>query len=395
MKDQLIQHTKNAFQEHFGGSPDYIFLSPGRINIIGEHVDYNDGFVLPAAIDKYICFAIREKKGSAICEMFAKDLDDFYSFDASKVILKGEKVWTNYLLGVIDEIQKKGKKIGGLEVVFSGNIPMGSGLSSSAALECGFGYALNTVFNLNLSKEEIVLIGQKSENTFVGVNCGVMDQFTSVFGKDEKVIFLNCNSLEYQYYDAKLQDYSFVLLDSCVKHTHLTSGYNDRRKEVEEGKEILWKYFKEMKTFRDCTLEMLETVKEEMSENIYKRCFYLIKEIKRVEEAVKALQKQDIKYLGNLLSETHHGLSQEYEISCPEIDFLVEETLKLHGVAGARMMGGGFGGCTINLIKTDQVESVINTIKPIYKQAFGIDMKVYQVKISDGIKEYKENEYSL
>lgn len=395
MKNQLVQKTKRAFQHHFGDPPKSIFLSPGRINIIGEHVDYNDGFVLPAAIDRYICIAITERKDSDICRIMAHDFNDFYEFTISDEMIKAPSVWVNYLLGVVDEINNKGKKLKGLDMVFSGNIPMGSGLSSSAALECGFAYALNNVFNLNFTKEEIVLIGQKAENNFVGVNCGVMDQFASVFGKDDKAVMVNCDSLEYEYFDAKLEDYSLILFDSCIKHTHLTSGYNDRREEVEEGKRIIRNHFPEMVTFRDCSREMLNAVKDELSDKVYKRCLYVIEEIRRVEDAARSLAGKDYEKLGRLLTETHHGLSKEYEVSCPEIDFLVDETLKLEGVAGSRMMGGGFGGCSVNLIKTNYVRQVIDKVKNQYKKAYDIEMNVYEVKISDGTHQYKENEYSI
>lgn len=395
MKDLLIQKTKDAFHHHFGMNPNYVFLSPGRINVIGEHIDYNDGFVLPAAIDKYICFAINKRSDSDICRMIAHDFNDFYSFNLVEEILKSSSIWANYLLGVADEIKKTGRELGGLDLVFCGNIPIGAGLSSSAALECGFAYALNTIFNLNLTKEEIVLIGQKSENNFVGVNCGVMDQFASVFGKNGKAVMVNCDSLEYEYFDATLDDYRLILFDSCIKHTHLTSGYNDRREEMEKGKEITKNHFNEMITFRDCTHEMLDSLKNELGDKIYKRCKYVIEEIKRVEDAAQSLAEKDFKRLGKLLTQTHYGLSKEYEVSCCEIDFLVEQTLKLEGVAGARMMGGGFGGCSINLIKNENVYDVINKIKDIYKQEYSIDMNVYEVKISEGTHQYIENEYSI
>ncbi|WP_415326922.1 galactokinase [Chryseobacterium sp. MMS23-Vi53] len=395
MKDQLINCTRNAFQKHFNQVPDYIFLSPGRINIIGEHVDYNDGYVLPAAIDKYICLAIRKNSESNDCKIFSYDLNESFSFKINEKIEGDSPMWVKYLLGVAEEIRKTGKRIEGMEVVFSGNIPMGAGLSSSAALECGFAYALNSIFNLNFTKKEVVLIGQRSENQFVGVQCGVMDQFASVFGQKDKAVMLSCDSLDYQYYDAKMDGCSFILLDSRVKHTHLTSGYNDRRKEVEKGKKIIHDNFNEMETFRDCTHEMLDSVRGELGEIIYKRCLYIIEEIKRVEVAAKAIYNQDFKLLGELLNQTHFGLSKQYEVSCPEIDFLVEETIKMDGVLGARMMGGGFGGCSINLIKNENVAEVTEKIKKIYKSAYHIDLKIYEVKISDGTKEYKENEYSI
>jgi len=394
MQENLINYTKEAFRSFFQSEPGRIFLAPGRINIIGEHVDYSDGFVLPAAIDKHICFAVKKTDDSKI-SFFAKDFNDSFSFDINEKQFPVSQTWVNYLLGVFNVIQESGKEVGGLQISFSSTIPMGSGLSSSAALECGFAYILNEIFDLNLTKKELALIGQKSEHTFVGVKCGIMDQFSSVFGKEHQVIMLDCNSLEHQYFEANIEGYSLVLFDSCVKHTHLTSGYNDRRNDVDNGKKILWIKFPEIEKFRDFTIEMLDEARAEMGETSYKRCFYLLKEIKRVEKAARALSEGDTEYLGKLLNETHFGLSAEFEVSCDELDFMVEETLKETGVLGARIMGGGFGGCSINLIKDENVNGVIENITAKYKTAFNIEMKVYRVKISDGINEYKENEFVI
>lgn len=395
MQEKLINDTKEAFRSAFQTEPESIFLAPGRINIIGEHVDYSDGFVLPAAIDKYICFAVKKTDDSETCTFFAIDFDDSFSFNVHQKQTPVEKVWVNYLLGAFNAIQERGKSVGGLQIAFSSTIPMGSGLSSSAALECGFAYILNQVFDLNLTQKDLALIGQKSEHTFVGVQCGIMDQFASVFGKEDKVIMLDCNSLDHQYFNANLNDHSLVLFDSCVKHTHLTSGYNDRRKDVDEGKKVLWKKFPQIGKFRDFSFSMLDEVRQEIGEVSYKRCLYILKETKRVEKAAKALSEGDVEYLGALLNETHAGLSTEFEVSCEELDFLVEETLKESGVLGARMMGGGFGGCSINLIKDENADEVIEKIAEKYKADFDIEMKVYRIKISDGIKEYKRNEFVI
>ncbi len=388
--EKLINHTKEAFQTAFHSEPEHIFLSPGRINIIGEHVDYSDGFVLPAAIDKYICFAVEKVENSDICTFFAKDFNESFSFNSKEKQSPVPQTWVNYLLGVFNAVQEEGKSIGGLNIAFSSTIPMGSGLSSSAALECGFAYILNQLFNLGFSKKELAVIGQKSEHTFVGVQCGIMDQFASVFGKEGKVIMLDCHSLDHQYFNADLKGFKLVLFDSCVKHTHLTSGYNDRRKDVDKGKKALSEKFSHITKFRDFSVEMLNEVREEIGEISYKRCLYLLKEIERVGHAAEALSENNPERLGKLLNETHSGLSKEFEVSCNELDFLVEHTLQEAGVIGARMMGGGFGGCSINLIKEDQVENVINRIRGKYEAEFNIQMKVYEVKISEGIKEYQQ-----
>jgi len=387
MKKKLIQQTTEHFEKIFQKTPDYIFLSPGRINIIGEHVDYNDGFVMPAAINKYICFAI-SKNDNSECMLVAKDLNETCKFDLNDELKPVDKMWVNYILGVLHQLKNKGLT-NGFNIVFSSTIPMGAGLSSSAALECGIGYAMNKLNNLGLTKEEIALIGQNSEHTFVGVNCGIMDQFASVFGKKNCVIKLDCNTLEYEYFKADFKKYSLLLLDSNVKHTHLTSGYNVRRQEVEQGLAMIKQHFPEVKTFRDCTEIMLLGLKEQLGETIFKRCRFVVREIQRVRDAAKALTNSDFKKLGELMSETHEGLSKDYEVSCEEIDFLVDAVRHEKTVLGSRMMGGGFGGCSINLIEKGSEKELIEKISAEYHAAFGIELKAYKVKISKGSTLYK------
>lgn len=383
MKKKLIKETSQKFQKVFQKTPDYIFLSPGRINIIGEHIDYNDGFVLPAAINKYICFAISKNENSE-CAIIAKDLNETFNFNWNDELKPIDKMWVNYILGVLYQLKDQKFEMQGFNMVFSSTIPMGAGLSSSAALECGIGFALDTLFNLGLSKKEIALIGQKSEHTFVGVNCGIMDQFASVFGKKNKVIKLDCTTLDYEYYKADFKKYSLLLFDSKVKHTHLTSGYNVRRKEVEKGLSILKKNFPEVKTFRHCNENMILELRNKLGETLFKRCLFVVKEIQRVQDAVKAIENSDFKTLGKLMTETHLGLSKEYEVSCEEIDFLVSAVKNEKSVLGSRMMGGGFGGCSINLVEKGSENELINKIAEQYKTTFGIDLKSYKVKISKG-----------
>ena len=389
MKKKLIQQTSEHFEKIFNNKPDYIFLSPGRINIIGEHVDYNDGFVMPAAINKYICFAV-SKNDASDCTLIAKDLNEAYKFDLKDELKPIDKMWANYILGVIHQLKENHRLSQGFTIVFSSTIPMGAGLSSSAALECGIGYAMNKLFDLGLTKEEIALIGQKSEHTFVGVNCGIMDQFASVFGKKNKVIKLDCNTLEHEYYNADFKKYSLLLLDSNVKHTHLTSGYNVRRQEVEEGLKIIKEHFPEVKTFRDCNNEMIVSLKDKLGDVIFRRCHFVVNEIQRVQDAATALSESNFKELGKLMSETHHGLSKEYEVSCDEIDFLVNAVANEKTVLGSRMMGGGFGGCSINLVEKGSENELIETISEQYRTAFGIELKAYKIKISKGTTEYKK-----
>lgn len=394
MKKKLIQHTSEHFEKLFHNKPEYIFLSPGRINIIGEHVDYNDGFVMPAAINKYICFAISKNENSE-CALIAKDLNEAYKFDLKDELKPINKMWVNYILGVLHQLKERNFQLSGFTIVFSSTIPMGAGLSSSAALECGIGFAMNTLFDLGLTKEEIALIGQKSEHTFVGVNCGIMDQFASVFGKKNKVIKLDCNTLKHKYYKANFKNYSLLLLDSNVKHTHLTSGYNIRRHQVEEGLKIIIYHFPKVKTFRNCTENMLLELKEKLGDTVFRRCHFVVKEIQRVQDAAVALSQFDFKKLGELMSETHQGLSKEYEVSCDEIDFLVDAVQHEKTVLGSRMMGGGFGGCSINLVEKGTEEALIKTISERYADAFGIELKAYKVKISKGTTLYKDNHAAI
>jgi len=383
MKKKLIKNTSEAFEKQFQHKPEAIFLSPGRINIIGEHVDYNDGFVLPAAINKYICFVI-SKNDTGTCTIVAKDLNDAYKFHINDELKPINKMWVNYILGVLHQLKLKGFPNKGFEIVFSSTIPMGAGLSSSAALECGFGYALNNLFDLKLTKEDIAKIGQQSEHLFVGVKCGIMDQFASVFGKKKKVIRLDCTTLEYDYHNADFKKYSLLLLDSHVKHTHLTSGYNVRRQEVEEGMTIIKNNFPEVKSFRDFTKEQLLILQESLGLILYKRCHFVVSEIQRVRDAVEALETSDYKKLGQLMYATHDGLSKEYEVSCPELDFLVTSVRNDVKVIGARMMGGGFGGCSINLVEKGSEDKLIARVSDAYRNAYGIELSAYKIKISKG-----------
>ena len=389
MKKKLIQQTTNHFELLFHQKPEYLFLSPGRINIIGEHVDYNDGFVLPAAINKYVCIAI-SKNETAHCKIIAKDINEIIEFDLNDALLPNKDMWINYILGVLHQFQEKKLPIKGFNVVFSSTVPIGAGLSSSAAVECGFAFALNEMFQFKLSKQEIALIGQKSEHTFVGVNCGIMDQFASVFGKRNHVIQLDCTTLEYEYHIADFKNYSLLLLDSNVKHTHLTSGYNERRIEVERGLSIIQKHYPEINTFRTCSEEIILELKEQLGATIFKRCHYVVKEIKRVQKATDALENSNFIELGNLMTQTHEGLSKEYEVSCDELDYLVEIAIKEKTVLGARMMGGGFGGCSINLVEKGSEDYLIAKATENYYSKFGISLKAYKIKIAKGTSRYNQ-----
>ena len=386
MNTPLIQSTTDFFEKSFGSSPQKIVLSPGRINIIGEHIDYNDGFVLPAAIDKVICFAF-EKTNSDTSTIVAIDLDESFEINLENPVTLNEVIWTNYFRGVLQQIQNKGLIIGNFNCVFSSTIPIGSGLSSSAALECGFLYGLNELFHLNITPVDLALMGQSAEH-WVGINCGIMDQFASVMGKENQVIKIDCRTLEYEYHKADFSDYSLVLFDSNVKHSLFTSAYNQRRQECEQGLAILTAHFLEVTSFRDATEEQLLSLQDTMSEDVFKRSHYAIKEIKRVTLACEALDRGDILTLGKLLFETHDGLSNEYEVSCAELEMIVDTLKQEPAVIGSRMMGGGFGGCTINLIKKGEEDAIKTKLTQLYQAAFGIELKTYEVKISNGTSLY-------
>jgi galactokinase len=386
MNTPLIQSTTDFFKKTFGSSPQKIVLSPGRINIIGEHIDYNDGFVLPAAIDKVICFAF-VKTNSETSTIVAIDLGESFEINVENPVTLHEVIWTNYFRGVLQQIQNKGLIIGNFNCVFSSTIPVGSGLSSSAALECGFLFGLNELFHLDIKPVDLALMGQSAEH-WVGINCGIMDQFSSVMGKANQVIKIDCRTLDFEYHNADFSNYSLVLFDSNVKHSLFTSAYNQRREECEQGLAILSSHFPEVESFREASEEQLLSIKDSMTEDVFKRSHYVIKEIKRVTLACEALDNGDIVTLGQLLFETHEGLSKEYEVSCPELDMIVDTLKKEPAVIGSRMMGGGFGGCTINLIKKGEEDAIKTKLTQLYHATFGIELKTYEVRISNGTSLY-------
>lgn len=386
MNTQLIKFTTAFFEKTFGSTPQKIVLSPGRINIIGEHVDYNDGYVLPAAIDKIICFAF-EKTNSKTSKIVAIDLSESVEINIEEPLALDDAIWTNYFRGVLQQLKNNGLAIGGFNCVFSSNIPVGSGLSSSAALECGFLYGLNELFHLKIKPVDIALMGQSAEH-WVGINCGIMDQFASVMGKENQVIKIDCRTLEYEYHKADFSGYSLLLFDSNVKHSLFSSAYNQRRQECEEGLAILTAHLPEVTSFRDCTEAQILSIKDKMTEDVFKRSYFAIKEIKRVTLACEALDRGDILTLGQLMFDTHIGLSKEYEVSCAELDMIVDTLKKESAVVGSRVMGGGFGGCTINLIKKGEEEAIKTKLAQLYQATFGIELKTYEVTISNGTSIY-------
>ena len=386
MNDILINKTVSHFKETFGSEPSKIVLSPGRINIIGEHIDYNDGYVLPAAIDKVICFAFA-KNNTNTTKVIALDLNDSFEIDVTAEVNLDDNAWTNYIRGVINQLKINGFQLEGVNCVFSSNIPVGSGLSSSAALECGFLFGMNDLFNLNIKPIDIALLGQKAEH-WVGIKCGIMDQFSSVMGQEDKVIKIDCRTLEYTYHEANFSDYSLILFDSNVKHSLMTSAYNERRQQCEEGIAIVKANFPEIKSFRDCTEQTIIDLKDKMSHDVFRRSLFVVKEINRVIQACEALDNGNIELLGELMFATHDGLSKDYEVSCEELDLLVDLAKAEPAVIGSRLMGGGFGGCTINLVKKGQEQIIKDKFSKLYTEAFGIELKIYDVKVSNGTSLY-------
>ena len=370
------------FKELYLKTPTLVVRGPGRINLIGEHTDYNDGFVLPAAIDKAIYFAIAPREDET-CNVYAFDLNSSDTFKIS-TIQKSEKSWANYLIGVVDELQKAGQKIKGFDLVFGGDIPLGAGVSSSAAVETGLAFALNQLFDLGLETMKMVKIGKAAENNFVGVNCGIMDQFASMFGKKDAVIRLDCRSLEYQHFPLSLPNHTVILCNSGVKHSLGDSEYNTRRLECEEGLRILGEIYPNVKSFRDLTLTMVEDAKTSLSENVYKRCVYVVGEIDRVIVACEALEQNDLATFGKKMYETHDGLQHNYAVSCEELDFLVDQTREDDTVIGSRMMGGGFGGCSINIVEKSKAEAFLNRIKKAYQEKYHKELVTYEVALTNG-----------
>lgn len=357
--------------------------SPGRINLIGEHTDYNNGFVMPAAIDKKIHFKFRKNNTKNLGRIYSETYDAYVEFNLHKVT-KSSNSWENYLLGVIDEIQKLGKKLQGFDCIMKSELPIGAGISSSAALECGFAGGLNSLFNLDLVEMEIVKLSQRAENNFVGSNCGIMDQFASVMSKKDHFIKLDCESLEASFIPAKIQHCKLLLLNTNVSHNLADSEYNSRRLECENAVAVIQQKYTVVKSLRQVTFNMLEEFKEEIGPIGFMRCRYVLEENERVQETEKALRDGDLETIGKLMYASHRGLQHQYEVSCPELDFLVDFSEEKTFIYGSRMMGGGFGGCTINLIEADKIDAYFEEVKKVYQEKFGITPTAITVVPDEG-----------
>ncbi|MFO7826390.1 MAG: galactokinase [Cyclobacterium sp.] len=376
----ITKHITQLFQEKYQQEP-LLVSSPGRINLIGEHTDYNEGFVLPAAINKYIYLGFA-KNGSQKCRVYSLDFGEEESFLLKE--MKPRKGWINFVMGVAAQMQSAGDTLEGFDCVFGGDIPIGAGLSSSAALENGVGLGLSELFELHSEKLDLIRYSQQAEHAFAGVNCGIMDMFASMMGKKDQVIRLDCRSLQHSYFPLELGDFQLLLCNTKVAHTLAESAYNKRREECQEGVNRVKQQFPEVKSLRDVTPQMLEKAKGQMAPQVYQRCAYVIRENERVITTCQALADRDLEAVGHLLYGSHEGLSEGYEVSCPELDFLVDYTRDLPYVLGARMMGGGFGGCTLNLLKKSATKDFIASITGAYREKFGLQMETYEVNVADG-----------
>ena len=376
----MIMDIERQFQQYFG-KDCLIAAAPGRVNLIGEHTDYNQGFVLPAAIDRHIYIGMAPNEAKKL-NLVAPGFGENYSFELDH--MHPVKGWPTYLLGMIYMIMPEKRLPHGMDILVSGDVPVGAGMSSSAALCSAFGLALNDFFQLGLSGMQIALQAQKTEHRFAGVQCGIMDPFASLHGKAGHLMKLDCRSLEFEYIPFEFPNIRIILVNSMVSHSLVSSEYNLRRQQCEEGVAILKKYEPAMHSLRDLQLQLLEDHKAELDDIVYKRCHFIVKENQRLLDGCDDLKNNDLNAFGKLMYASHEGLSKEYEVSCMESDFLVNEINKLNGVKGARQMGGGFGGCIITLVEKNEEENFIRDIQKKYEMQFGKVPDCYVMNIGEG-----------
>lgn len=392
MQREILTNVERHFHRLYQ-TDALLIRSPGRINLIGEHTDYNSGMVLPAAIDRAIIFAISLRNDNH-CRLYAVDLDEYDEFfiDSYQRSTKG---WANYLIGVVDQLKKKGIPLAGFNCAFGGDIPIGAGLSSSAAIEAGLAVALNKLFDLKLGNWTLVKLARKAENEFVGVNCGIMDQFINIFGKKNQAVLLDCRSLEYQYYPFLNEKFAILLCDTRIHRELASSEYNIRRAQCEAAVKKLRQFDPAIESLRDAELVFLEDHQRDLDPLLYKRAKYVVQENERVLSACQDLERGDFESFGRRMYESHQGLRDDYEVSSPELDFLVEVAANSPGVLGARMMGGGFGGCTINLIQGDLVDDFSHTAKEKYRERFNRELRIYVTGIEEGTTVINDREFEV
>ncbi len=379
----LVPVIAERFSRHFPGKP-FLVVSPGRVNLIGEHTDYNEGFVLPGATDKAVVFAVAPR-ADGLCHFVARDFDQEFRCELGR-FHRSPLRWPDYLQGVLDQLVKAGHRIGGVSCVFGGDIPIGAGMSSSAAIEGGLAFALNALFDLRLDSLTLVRLAQKAENEFVGVHCGIMDQFINIFGRAGSLLKLDCRSLEFERIPFEREDLRVVISDTLVRRELASSEYNVRRGQCETGVNALRAHDPAIRSLRDVTLDLLRDHRPELDPVVFRRCEYVVRENIRVGEACAALARNDFAVFGGLMNLSHAGLRDDYEVSSTELDSLVEAARRVPGVLGSRMMGAGFGGCTISLVEAEAVPDFESRVSRDYEAATGKAPKIHVVRIEAGTR---------
>ncbi len=378
----MVGDLRNQFKQLYG-STALVAAAPGRVNLIGEHTDYNKGFVLPAAVDKRICVALASNELGLI-RMQANQFQEKFTFSQSQI--RPVEGWATYLLGMIYQLQQNHGPLGGLDILVDGDVPVGAGMSSSAALCSALGFGLNELFSLGLTRMELALLGQRTEHEFARVQCGIMDQFASLHGRAGHVMKLDCRSLDFVYVPFNFPQIRIVLVNTMVSHALSGTAYNERRQQCEQGVATLKKYAPHTDSLRDITADLLARYRHEIPALVYRRCAFVVQENQRVLSGCEHLAQGDLPAFGRLMFEAHEGLRTEYEVSCAESDFLVDLAKKEPGVLGARQMGGGFGGCTINLVQSEALDDFLHRTKQSYERQFGIIPETYVTQIEDGAK---------
>ncbi|MGB9906534.1 MAG: galactokinase [Candidatus Saccharicenans sp.] len=383
MMEKLVEAVRKSFEKKFQRKP-LLLASPGRINLIGEHTDYNEGFVLPGATDRCLVLAVAARADRR-CHFYSLDFDQDFATDLDH-LQRSEWRWPDYLQGVLDQFLKAGYNIGGLDLAFGGNVPIGGGMSSSAAVEAGVAFALNHLFDLRLDLLKLALLAQKAENEFVGLRCGIMDMYANLHGRPGQVLKIDCRHLVHEYYPFDRPELRVIISDTGVRRELASSEYNVRRRQCEEGVRILQKYYPGLKSLRDVSLEMLQEHRAEFDPVVWKRCAYVVRENDRVALACQDLLRHDFNSFGLRMQESHLGLRDEYEVSSPELNLLVEAASTVPGVLGSRMMGAGFGGCTISLVEAAAVEEFQARVSAAYRRETGREPAIHVVRIEAGTR---------